>query len=80
MATGTRALPTAPELAALRLIDDLRVRQGLSQADLAARVGISQPQLSRALRGERTMTVTEMALAAAALDVKLSDLLRAAGL
>lgn len=49
---GPVEAPLDPEVVALgKVISRLREDRGLSQADLAARVGISQPTLSRFERG-----------------------------
>ena len=80
VATKSRALPQAPELTILARLDDERERRGLSQVALGARVGLSQPQLSKMLRGEKAVTVTELARLCDALGLRLSDLMRQAGL
>lgn len=52
-------------------------RRGKSQQDLAATLGISQPQLSKRLSGSVPIDVDELVKIAAALDVPLSALLPA---
>jgi transcriptional regulator with XRE-family HTH domain len=51
-----------------------RVRQGVSQADLAQRVGSHQPQLSAWETGRKPITVTQLAvlLDALGLDLQLN--------
>jgi transcriptional regulator with XRE-family HTH domain len=44
-------------------------RHRVSQVDLAARIGISQPSLGRKLRGDSAWTAGELARAAATLKV-----------
>lgn len=79
--TGTRQLPTSPaEHRVLAAFRDAVDRSGRSQGSIAADVGVSQSQLSKLLRGERAFSFTEMTALADSLGVKLSDLVRDAGL
>jgi len=57
--------------AALQLVHDRRVELGLTQAELAVRAGMTQPQLSRLESGGATPTVPLLARVAAALDAEL---------
>ena len=41
-----------------RLVSDLRVRTGLSQAELAERTGVSQPMIARLEKGDNRRTPT----------------------
>lgn len=52
----------------------MRKRQGVSQAELARRVGSNQPQLSAWERGMRPITVAQLAalLDAVGLDLRLT--------
>lgn len=78
--TGTRALPLGPERTIITLIDSARYEAGMSQAELAEKVGVSQSQLSKLLLGERAMTLTEMTRCCDALGLKASAVFAQAGL
>lgn len=80
MATGTRAAPSADDTAVAKVLDGLRVEQAMTQADLARAVAISQPQVSRMLAGRKPITMTELRMMCEALGVRMSDVLRDAGL
>jgi len=54
-----------------QLVHDRRVELGLTQAELAVRAGMTQPQLSRLESGGATPTVPLLARVAAALDAEL---------
>jgi ribosome-binding protein aMBF1 (putative translation factor) len=54
-----------------QLVHDRRMVLGLTQAELAARAGMTQPQLSRLESGGATPTVPLLARLAAALDAEL---------
>jgi ribosome-binding protein aMBF1 (putative translation factor) len=54
-----------------QMVYDRRTALGLSQAELAARAGMTQPQLSRLESGGATPTVPLLARLAAALDAEL---------
>jgi ribosome-binding protein aMBF1 (putative translation factor) len=54
-----------------QMVHDRRVALGLTQAELAARTGMSQPQLSRLESGGATPTVPLLARLARALDAEL---------
>jgi ribosome-binding protein aMBF1 (putative translation factor) len=54
-----------------QLVYDRRAELGLTQAELADRAGMTQPQLSRLESGGATPTVSLLACLAAALDVEL---------
>ena len=51
-------------------------RSGLTQRELAARVGISQGQLSKAMRGKATLTITEAAALCDILGLDLTAVVR----
>lgn len=53
-------------------------RRRISQADVAAALGLSQAAVSRRLSGAVPFDVAELATIAAALDVDIADLVRAA--
>lgn len=55
-----------------QLVYDRRTELGLSQAELALRAGMTQPQLSRLESGGATPTVPLLARLAAALDAELA--------
>jgi DNA-binding XRE family transcriptional regulator len=59
------------ELLLGQMVHDRRVELGLTQADLAERAGMTQPQLSRLESGGATPTVPLLARLAAALDADL---------
>jgi len=54
-----------------QMVYDRRAEVGLTQAELAARAGMTQPQLSRLESGGATPTVPLLARLAAALDAEL---------
>jgi ribosome-binding protein aMBF1 (putative translation factor) len=54
-----------------QMVHDRRTVLGLTQAELAARTGMSQPQLSRLESGGATPTVPLLARLAQALDAEL---------
>jgi transcriptional regulator with XRE-family HTH domain len=54
-----------------QMVHDRRAELGLTQADLAKRAGMTQPQLSRLEAGGATPTVPLLARLAAALDAEL---------
>jgi ribosome-binding protein aMBF1 (putative translation factor) len=54
-----------------QMVHDRRVALGLTQAELAARAGMTQPQLSRLESGGATPTVPLLARLAAGLDAEL---------
>jgi len=54
-----------------QMVHDRRVELGLTQADLAQRAGMTQPQLSRLESGGATPTVPLLARLAAALNADL---------
>ena len=56
-------------------IKELRKRAGLSQLQLAGQVGLSQSDISRIERGQRSMTVPQLILFAQALGVAPERLL-----
>lgn len=58
-------------------IREIRERHGLSAAQLAERVGTTQPQITRLERGERRLTVDWMQRIAAALNCDPMDLVAA---
>lgn len=54
-----------------QMVYDRRMELGLTQAELAARTGMTQPQLSRLESGGATPTVPLLARLARALDAEL---------
>ena len=50
-------------------IEDARKASGMSQDELANLLGVSQPQVSRMLAGERPATVAELFMMCAALHL-----------
>jgi transcriptional regulator with XRE-family HTH domain len=54
-----------------QMVHDRRAELGLTQADLAVRAGMTQPQLSRLESGGATPTVPLLARLASALDADL---------
>ena len=79
MGRVAKQAPVTAELAMTRVIDELRLERGLTQAQLAAGAGISQPLVSRILSGERSATLTELLGLCRAVGVELSELARRAG-
>jgi transcriptional regulator with XRE-family HTH domain len=68
-----------PLLVALgHAIRDLRTSAGLSQEELSLKSGVHRNYIGGVERGERRPTVTTVARLAEALDVRASDVLRAA--
>ena len=57
-----------------------RVARGLSQEALADAAGIDRSHMGKIERGERNVTIMNVARVAAALNERPSDILRAAGL
>ena len=53
----------------------LCARKGLSQTELARRIGVPQPTFSRRMRGDVAFDTFDLQAIAAALEVKVSDLL-----
>lgn len=51
------------------------VRRGLTQADLAAAVGVNQQGVSKRMNGQVTWSIHELISAARALNAPLSDLI-----
>ena len=62
-----------------QMVHDRRVELGLTQAELAERAGMTQPQLSRLESGGATPTVPLLARIAAALNADLDIALRPHG-
>lgn len=52
----------------------IRKRRGLTQADLAAKVGVEQPTISRIERGDDGVTLRLLNQIATALDVEIADI------
>lgn len=68
---------------AQRLSDEVRAgmaRHRITQERLAQKLQMSQPAVSRRLKGEVDFTVTELAAVAELLDTTVSELADAAGL
>lgn len=63
------------DVAAAHLIDEARAAQHVSQAALGARVGLSQTQVSRVLRGVKPMTLPEFLGLCSALGLSPSDVM-----
>lgn len=63
----------------MSLLKNARESAGLSQQELAARLGRLQQFVSKYESGERRLDVIEFAEIAAALDLSLYDTLRSAG-
>ena len=57
-----------------------RTARGLSQEALADAAGVDRSHMGKIERGERNVTILNVARVASALDALPSDLLRAAGL
>jgi len=56
-------------------IRDQRLKQGLSQEQLAQLIGVDQSQISRMERGEASITLGTLGKIADALGVKTTDLI-----
>lgn len=56
-------------------IQEYRVRQGMTQAELAQRAGVAQANLSNIERGKRDLTVSMLVRLASALAVRPSELI-----
>lgn len=68
-----------PEYERLRTtLRQLRQERGLSQEQLAARLGVRQEWISRYEVGERRLDVVELVELARALEVSLAEILRRA--
>lgn len=60
------------------ILGQLRTRSGLSQQELAGRIGVSQPTWSRIEKGAISPTIEQLALAGAELGLPPGDILREA--
>jgi len=78
MPTGTKARPTVTEQAIAGILAAARKRQGMSQAELGAAVGISQSQVSNILAGLKPMSMSEMLDMCGALGLVASHVVRQA--
>ena len=56
-------------------LQELRVKAGLTQKELAIRVGCAQSEISRIERGERSISVDRLQQLAMALNVPVATLL-----
>ena len=56
-------------------LQELRIKAGLTQKELAIRVGCAQSEISRIEHGERSISVDRLQQLAEALDVPVADLL-----
>lgn len=61
-----------------RLLDEERVMQGFTQKRLAAAAGVSQSQLSKMLRAERHINLTQLERLCSALGLRLVEVIREA--
>lgn len=61
-----------------RLLNDERLRKGITQAELSESTGISQSQISKQMRGTRDINIDELSAIADALDISLVELIRKA--
>ena len=73
MSTKAKFVPRDAALAVALILDAEKHRQEMTQGQLASAVGISQPQVSHALRGLKPMTMTEMFRMCTALGLDASD-------
>ena len=55
-------------------VERIRKERGLTQVQLAERMGTKQPSVSRVLRGEEEITLRRAEIFASALGVSLADL------
>lgn len=55
-----RLVPSAQQAAVLRLLARRRLESGLSQAALAARLGLTQSEVSKFERGERCLELLQL--------------------
>lgn len=78
MSTGIKTRPTITERAIAAVLDAALERQGMTQTELGTAVGISQPQVSRILKGSRPMTMSEMLNMCKALGLVASEVLEQA--
>ena len=74
------AEPTTPDVVKLYAVIGERVarertRKGMSQADLAAQIGVSRASVTQAESGQQKLPLQSLYLIAAVLDVSLADLL-----
>lgn len=61
-----------------RLLNDERLRKGITQAELSESTGISQSQISKQMRGTRDINIDELSAIADALNISLVELIRKA--
>lgn len=78
MPTGTKALPKNEDLKVALILDEERARQGMDQTVLAAKVGVSQSQISRMLDGTKPATITEFMKMCKALGLVASEVVKQA--
>lgn len=72
-------MPAAPDQEPRRqngaAVERLRLERGLSQRELALKVGIGQPSLCRIISGHRNARMVTLNMLAHALDVPVTELL-----
>jgi len=78
MSTGTKTRPTVTERAIAGILAAAYKRQGMSQGELGAAVGISQSQVSNILAGLKPMSMSEMLNMCEALGLAPSDVMKQA--
>jgi transcriptional regulator with XRE-family HTH domain len=76
MATRGRDAPAEFGKTVAAIIDNARTDQGISQAALGKKVGISQPQLSDQLSGRKPLTLDEFRALCLALDLSTIEVVQ----
>lgn len=61
-----------------RLLNEQRLRKGITQTELSDATGISQSQISKQMRGTRDINIDELGVIADALDIPLVSLIQQA--
>lgn len=62
----------------MRVLDAARIQQHMTTSELGVRSGISQSQMSKYLRSERTMNLEHLDAVCAALGLDVVEVVRAA--
>lgn len=59
-----------------KIIQEIRLEQGLSQEDLSEKSGLHRTYIGSIERGERNISLKNLLVIAKALNIRLSDLLK----
>lgn len=78
MPPGRKSAPGALSREVAAILTEAWEASGMKQAELGARAGISQSQVSKYLRGERVLTVDELDALCSTLGLKIATVIRVA--